>query len=141
MYRRISVHLDHGFDCPRRTRVALTLARRHQAELVGIYASSAPPQYYYGESVMLDAGGEVQVVQQLGGSITVRTELGLLLRVDGTAAAALRDAERKARAAQRPSADANDLAHGCKGHRRRFPHRRYRLALRRLHPHRSPVVG
>lgn len=53
MYRRISVHLDHGFDCPRRTRVALTLARRHQAELVGIYASSAPPQYYYGESVML----------------------------------------------------------------------------------------
>lgn len=53
MYRRISVHLDHGFDCPRRTRVALALARRHQAELVGIYASSAPPQYYYGESVMM----------------------------------------------------------------------------------------
>lgn len=53
MYRRISVHLDHGFDCPRRTRVALALAKRHQAELVGIYASSAPPQYYYGESVLL----------------------------------------------------------------------------------------
>ena len=30
----------------------------------------------YGETVTLDAGGEVQVVQQLGGSITVRTELG-----------------------------------------------------------------
>ncbi|BEG73571.1 universal stress protein [Achromobacter xylosoxidans] len=53
MYRRISVHLDHGFDCPRRTAVALALARRHKAELVGIYASSAPLQYYYGESVMM----------------------------------------------------------------------------------------
>ena len=40
MYRRISVHLDHGFDCPRRTQVALALAKRHNAELVGIYASS-----------------------------------------------------------------------------------------------------
>ncbi|MEN4923120.1 universal stress protein [Achromobacter spanius] len=53
MYRRISVHLDHGFDCKRRTELALGLARRHKAELVGIYASSAPPQYYYGESVMM----------------------------------------------------------------------------------------
>ena len=43
----------------------------------------------YGESVTLDAGGEVQVVQQLGGSITVRTELGLLLRIDGADADAL----------------------------------------------------
>lgn len=43
----------------------------------------------YGESVTLDAGGEVHVVQQLGGSITVRTELGLLLRVAGTDADAL----------------------------------------------------
>lgn len=53
MYRRISVHLDHGFDCKRRTELALSLAKRHKAELVGIYASSAPPQYYYGESVMM----------------------------------------------------------------------------------------
>ena len=53
MYRRISVHLDHGFDCQRRTQVALALAKRHKAELVGIYASSAPPQYYYGESVLM----------------------------------------------------------------------------------------
>ena len=53
MYRRISVHLDHGFDCTRRTALALGLAKRHKAELVGIYASSAPPQYYYGESVMM----------------------------------------------------------------------------------------
>lgn len=43
----------------------------------------------YGDAVTLDAGGEVQVVQQLGGSITVRTELGLLLRVAGTDADAL----------------------------------------------------
>jgi len=53
MYRRISVHLDHGFDCTRRTALALSLAKRHKAELVGIYASAAPPQYYYGESVLM----------------------------------------------------------------------------------------
>lgn len=53
MYRRISVHLDHGFDCKRRTALALSLAQRHQAELVGIYANAAPPQYYYGESVLM----------------------------------------------------------------------------------------
>lgn len=53
MYRRISVHLDHGFDCKRRTELALSQAKRHHAELVGIYASAAPPQYYYGESVLM----------------------------------------------------------------------------------------
>ncbi len=53
MYRRIAVHLDHGFDCTRRTALALGLAKRHKADLVGVYASSAPPQYYYGESVMM----------------------------------------------------------------------------------------
>lgn len=53
MYRRISVHLDHGFDCKRRIEAALTLAKRHKAELVGIYANAAPPQYYYGESVLM----------------------------------------------------------------------------------------
>lgn len=53
MYRRISVHLDHGFDCKRRTELALSLAKRHHAELIGIYASAAPPQYYYGESVLM----------------------------------------------------------------------------------------
>ena len=41
MYRRISVHLDQGFDCKRRTQAAIGLAKRHQAELVGIYAT--PP--------------------------------------------------------------------------------------------------
>ena len=43
----------------------------------------------YGEAVTLDAGGLVVVVQRLGGSITVRTEMGLLLRVDGADADAL----------------------------------------------------
>jgi probable FeS assembly SUF system protein SufT len=39
--------------------------------------------------VALSAGGEVAIVQQLGASITVRTELGLLLRIDGADADAL----------------------------------------------------
>jgi len=37
-----------------------------------------------GQVVLLGEGGEVEVVQQLGGSITVRTELGALLRIDAT---------------------------------------------------------
>lgn len=37
-----------------------------------------------GEWVLLPAGREVQIMQQLGGSITVRTERGLLLRIDAT---------------------------------------------------------
>ena len=36
----------------------------------------------YGQPVVLDAGGLVEIVQRLGGSITVRTELGTLLRID-----------------------------------------------------------
>ncbi len=43
----------------------------------------------YGERVVLDAGGHVAIVQQLGGSITVRTEMGTLLRIDGSDADAL----------------------------------------------------
>jgi probable FeS assembly SUF system protein SufT len=43
----------------------------------------------YGERVVLSAGGEVEIVQQLGASITVRTELGSLLRIDGADADAL----------------------------------------------------
>lgn len=42
-----------------------------------------------GEHVLLSEGGEVEVVQRLGGSITVRTELGTLLRIDGADADAL----------------------------------------------------
>ena len=37
----------------------------------------------HGERVALTAGGEVEIVQQLGSSITVRTELGTLLRIAG----------------------------------------------------------
>ncbi len=43
----------------------------------------------YGEQVMLDAGGSVEVVQRLGASITVRTEMGSLLRIDGADADAV----------------------------------------------------
>lgn len=43
----------------------------------------------HGERVALTAGGEVEVVQRLGGSITVRTRLGTLLRIDGDDADAL----------------------------------------------------
>ncbi len=42
-----------------------------------------------GQIVLLGEGGEVEVVQQLGASITVRTELGTLLRIDGADADAL----------------------------------------------------
>ncbi len=48
-------------------------------------ATSVP----WGEPVTLDAGGEVAIVQRLGGSITVRTEMDLLLRIDGSDADAL----------------------------------------------------
>lgn len=42
-----------------------------------------------GEVVLLSEGGEVEIVQQLGGSITVRTPLGSLLRLDAADADAL----------------------------------------------------
>jgi len=42
-----------------------------------------------GQLVLLNEGGEVEVVQRLGGSITVRTELGSLLRIDAEDADAL----------------------------------------------------
>ncbi|MAT04019.1 MAG: putative Fe-S cluster assembly protein SufT [Acidimicrobiaceae bacterium] len=37
----------------------------------------------YGQEVTLDAGGLVEVVQRLGASVTVRTEMGALLRIAG----------------------------------------------------------
>ena len=43
----------------------------------------------YGEQVTLCEGGEVRIVQQLGSSITVRTPMGALLRIDGSDADAL----------------------------------------------------
>ena len=42
-----------------------------------------------GQPVRLSAGGEVEIVQQLGGSVTVRTELGSLLRLDAANADAV----------------------------------------------------
>ena len=72
MYRRISVHLDQGFDCKRRTQAAIGLAKRHQAELVGIYATSAPPQYYYGESVLMSRALNVMKDLQAQGRDSVQ---------------------------------------------------------------------
>ncbi len=43
----------------------------------------------HGDPIQLSAGGVVQVVQRLGGSITVRTEMGTLLRIDADDADAL----------------------------------------------------
>lgn len=43
----------------------------------------------YGDRVTLDAGGLVEVVQRLGASITVRTQIGSLLRIDGADADAV----------------------------------------------------
>lgn len=37
----------------------------------------------HGDRVQLTAGGEVEIAQQLGNSVTVRTELGTLLRIAG----------------------------------------------------------
>lgn len=43
----------------------------------------------HGERVALSAGGLVRVVQRLGASTTVRTEMGTLLRIDGSDSDAL----------------------------------------------------
>ncbi|MEO5900373.1 MAG: putative Fe-S cluster assembly protein SufT [Ilumatobacteraceae bacterium] len=43
----------------------------------------------HGDAVVLNAGGLVQIVQRLGANITVRTEMGALLRINGDDADAL----------------------------------------------------
>lgn len=43
----------------------------------------------HGVEVQLNVGGQVQIVQRLGSSITVQTEMGALLRIDGSDADAL----------------------------------------------------
>ena len=55
-------------------------------ELTRACAATTVP---YGEQVTLDAGGLVEIVQRLGASITVRTQMGSLLRIDGTDADAV----------------------------------------------------
>ena len=42
-----------------------------------------------GQPVELGEGGQIQVVQQRGGSLTLRTEMGTLLRIDATDADAV----------------------------------------------------
>lgn len=55
-------------------------------ELTRACAATTVP---YGDQVTLDAGGLVEIVQRLGASITVRTQMGSLLRIDGIDADAL----------------------------------------------------
>ena len=56
---------------------------------IGMSRACAATTVPYGEQVTLDAGGLVEIVQRLGASITVRTQMGSLLRIDGTDADAL----------------------------------------------------
>jgi probable FeS assembly SUF system protein SufT len=62
------------------------MTRWDRVELTRDCAATTVP---YGEQVTLDAGGLVEVVQRLGASITVRTEMGSLLRIDSVDADAL----------------------------------------------------
>jgi probable FeS assembly SUF system protein SufT len=62
------------------------MTRWDPVELTRDCAATTVP---YGEQVTLDAGGLVEVVQRLGASITVRTEMGSLLRIDSIDADAL----------------------------------------------------
>jgi nucleotide-binding universal stress UspA family protein len=55
MLRRISVHPDREFDGDQRFETALSLAKRHNAELTGIYAGYQFPEYLYDESVKMTA--------------------------------------------------------------------------------------
>lgn len=92
MYRRIALHLDQGYDCQRRTTVALALARRHKAEVLGIYASSAPPQYYYGESVLLSRA--LDVMKQVLAEDRAAVQNGFLASASAAdVAASVRSAE------------------------------------------------
>jgi probable FeS assembly SUF system protein SufT len=52
-------------------------------EVVTLRRSCPATTIPYGDTVELSEGGQVQVVQQLGGSITVRTQMGALFRIDG----------------------------------------------------------
>lgn len=61
-----------------------------------------------GEFVLLSEGGAVEIVQQLGGSITVRTELGSLLRIDAADTDAL-GLEPSAPTSGDPAEDAGDF--------------------------------
>lgn len=62
------------------------MTRWDPVELTRDCAATTVP---YGEHVTLDAGGLVEVVQRLGASITVRTQMGSLLRIDGADADAI----------------------------------------------------
>lgn len=47
MYKRIAVHVDRDDASAHRVRVAIQLARTHEAQLIGIYPAYPPTQYFY----------------------------------------------------------------------------------------------
>lgn len=60
-----------------------------KGEAIALTRSCTATTVPYGDKIDLDAGGVVFMVQQMGGSFTVSTEMGTLLRIDGSDADAL----------------------------------------------------
>jgi probable FeS assembly SUF system protein SufT len=58
-------------------------------ELIALRRDCEATTVPFGEAVLLSEGGLVRIVQRRGASITVETELGLLLRIEGGDADAL----------------------------------------------------
>jgi probable FeS assembly SUF system protein SufT len=58
-------------------------------EAIALRRSCGATTIPHGQRITLDEGGVVFMVQQLGGSYTVSTEMGTLLRIDGDDADAL----------------------------------------------------
>lgn len=54
-----------------------------RAEPIALLRDCIATTVPYGERVMLPEGSEVQIVQQLGGSVTIRNEYRSLLRING----------------------------------------------------------
>ena len=54
-----------------------------QGEAIALRRSCSATTVPHGREITLDAGGVVFLVQQMGGSYTVSTEMGTLLRIDG----------------------------------------------------------
>lgn len=57
---------------------------RTRGEVISLARDCSATTVPHGERVALSEGGVVQIVQQMGGSTTVRTEMGTLLRIDGS---------------------------------------------------------
>jgi len=82
----ILVHMDNGTRCEVRLRVAATMAARHGAHLIGLYAADIPnPEYFYGATMPFAGGGSEEVVSRMrsdaaAASATVETAFREFLR-------------------------------------------------------------